>query len=98
MNIIDLTSFIINKMTQPFLLMDYFVGRKDRCETTKHKTLPKSYCTRVIELLSDITFLIDPSQCVLLKRLKDHIDINCKLRRTDKNCSSRKKSKKRTAY
>ena len=81
MNIIDLTSFIINIMTQLFLLMGYFVGRKDRCEITAQKTLPKSYCTRVIELLSDITFFIDPSQCVLLKRLKDHI-INCKLRRT----------------
>ena len=29
-----------------------------------------------LELLYDITFLIDPSQNVLLKRLKDHIDIN----------------------
>ena len=25
-------------MTSPFLLLNYFVGRKDRCETTKHKT------------------------------------------------------------
>ena len=29
-----------------------------------------------LEFLLDITFLIDPSQHVLLKRLKDHIDIN----------------------
>ena len=29
-----------------------------------------------LELLLDITFLIDPSQHALLKRLKDHIDIN----------------------
>ena len=25
-------------MTSPFLLLNYFVGRKDRCETTKDKT------------------------------------------------------------
>ena len=65
--------------------MNYFVGRKGRCETTKHKTVPKSYRIRVLELLLGITFLIDPSQRVLLKRLKDHIDINCKLRRIDRN-------------
>ena len=29
-----------------------------------------------LELLLDTTFLIDPSQHVLLKQLKDHIDIN----------------------
>ena len=29
-----------------------------------------------LELLLDITFLIDPAQHALLKRLKDHIDIN----------------------
>ena len=29
-----------------------------------------------LELLLDITFLIDPYQHALLKRLKDHIDIN----------------------
>ena len=41
--------------------------------------------SKVLELLLDITFLIDPSKHALLKRLKDHIDINNKLRRTDRN-------------
>ena len=41
---------------------------------------------KVLELLLDmIIFLIYPSQHALLKRLKDHIDINNKLRRTDRN-------------
>ena len=44
-NIIDLTLFKINIMASPFLLLNYFVGRKYRCETTKHKTVPNSYCT-----------------------------------------------------
>ena len=33
-------------MASSFLLLNYFVGRKYRCETTKHKTVPKSYCSR----------------------------------------------------
>ena len=45
MNIIELTLLIINIMTSPFLLLNFFVGRKDRHETTKQKTVPKSYCT-----------------------------------------------------
>ena len=35
MNIIDLTLFKVNIMASPFLLLNYFVGRKDPCETTK---------------------------------------------------------------
>ena len=35
-------------MESPFLLLNYFVGRKYRCETTKHKTVSKTYCTRRI--------------------------------------------------
>ena len=40
---------------------------------------------KVLELLLDIKFSLDPSQHALLKRLKDHVDINNKLRRTDRN-------------
>ena len=60
MNIIELTMFIINIMTSPFLLPNYFVGRKDRCENTKHKTIALSL--ERLELLLDIPFSIDPSQ------------------------------------
>ena len=35
-------------MASPFLLLNYFVGRKYRCETTKHKT--KSYCSRRVRV------------------------------------------------
>ena len=45
MNIIDLTLLKINIMASPFLLLNYVVGRKYCCETTKHTTVPKSYCT-----------------------------------------------------
>ena len=38
MNIFDLKLFKINIMASPFLLLNYFVERKYRCETTKHKT------------------------------------------------------------
>ena len=49
--------------------------------------------SKVLELLLDITFLIDPSKYALLKRLKDHIDINNKLRRTDRNGKVEKSEK-----
>ena len=48
---------------------------------------------KVLEFLLDITFLIDPSQHALLKRLKDHIHINNKLRRTDRNGKVEKSEK-----
>ena len=65
-------------MTSPFLLLNYFVGSKDYCETTKRKTdhYQSPNALEGLELLLNITFLIDPSQHALLKRLKDHIDIN----------------------
>ena len=34
-----LSLFIINIMTSPFLLLNYIVGSKDRCETTKRVLL-----------------------------------------------------------
>ena len=55
MNIIDLTLFKINIMASPFLLLNYFVGRKYRCETTKHKTVYQSpIALEWLELLLDI--------------------------------------------
>ena len=37
MNIIDLTLFKINIVASPFLLLNYVVGKKYRCGTTKPK-------------------------------------------------------------
>ena len=60
-----------------------------KLRSTKLYLSPIVNCTYLL----DITFLIDPSQHALLIRLKDHIDINNKLRRTDRNqkWKSRKK-------
>ena len=75
MNIIEITLLIVNIMTSPFQLLNYFVGRKSRYKTTKNKIVPKSYCTeRVRAPLGD--YIFNRSQYALLKRLKDHIDIN----------------------
>ena len=50
-----------------------------------------------LELLLNITFLIDPSQHALLKRLKDHIDINYVVLTEIVDSTKRVKKKPKTA-
>ena len=94
MNIIDLTLFKVNIMASPFLLLNYFVGRKDPCETTKHKTVPKSYYTwRVRAPLGHyICNRFIPTCCVEIA------GGSCrhKLRRTDRNGKGEKETEQRT--
>ena len=49
MNIIDLILFKINIVASLFLLLNYSVRKKYRCETTKHKAVPESYRTLRVE-------------------------------------------------
>ena len=63
-------------MTSPSLLLNYFVGEKTAVKLRSTKLYQFLIALKGLELLLDITFLIDPSQHVLLKRLKNHIDIN----------------------
>ena len=63
-------------MTSPSLLLNYFVGEKTAVKLRSTKLYQSLIALKGLELLLDIAFLIDPSQHVLLKRLKNHIDIN----------------------
>ena len=75
-NIIELTLFMIKLLC--------WEERKTVMKLRSTK-LHQSTIVLDLELLLDITFLLDPSQHALLKQLKDHVDINNKLRRTDRN-------------
>ena len=70
-------------MTSPSLLLNYFVGRKDRCETTEHKAVPKSYRTeRVRASLGHCIFNRSITTCSVETAEESY---RHKLRRTHRN-------------